>query len=888
LNGDGNLTDEFYAGNFWVNTTATSAAPAIPSTTSTHYFRNNFTLTGGLTIPANTTTGEKLMRVIHMFRSPNEYYNVNLGPTIDGLTSSRPDFEVEEYTINVLPFTAADASVDMISSPIKPGMKPITVSAVVRNYSNAAITNFPIAYRINGGTEVVETVTASIAKAATASFSFAAKADLSATGDYTIEVYTKLVGDTDPTNDSKTVMLSHTANYASNVTGTFDGIDDFIKTDITPALDLTNNYTFEAWVNRKSPTIFGRILDKSRVNLFVHTNNNSTYKENSLVLSITTAAGSHVINTGVNSVQLNKWHHVAFSVSAANVYTIYIDGVVAPYTATGVAAAATTNAALPAFIGNNASLTRGLNGNIDEVRIWSGVRDQATIVANAMTKYVGNEAGLLAYYSFSEGDKQFVYDTSSNDNTAVVTNADSNGMGDGKFWNVPVLMQKLDFVNQLSSSYDANTKTYTVLLNDGVDLTTAVANFSVGMNSIAKIGGVMQTSGVTSNDYTNPVTFTVEGVGFNAGISEVYTIKVLTGLSNESKLTSYDFKTDWNPGLMQEINAEIVGSNVTATAPYGFNISDLRAQFNVSPGAELFIDQVKQVNSRTSSLDYSIKRIISVVSENKLSQTNYMITLNVAKNTEANFINYSVPNQVGTSIINESAKTIKVYVDNNATLISLVPVFQVSEQAAVSLASIVQSSGVTTLNYALPFIYNVTAQNGNVVNWTVTIERVKPTITLLGDTVVSLDKGCVYTEAGYTAKDNLDVDITAGVLISGTVDVNTPGQYILTYIGKDALNNESSVSRTVNVSTTACTLGVVTNAIDGFVIYPNPVKEDKVNIVTPSSSMKNIRMSDVSGKKVLSLQTVNKELNLPNLPKGVYMIKVEQDGKTSTQKLIVE
>jgi hypothetical protein len=61
----------------------------------------------------------------------------------------------------------------------------------------------------------------------------------------------------------------------------------------------------------------------------VHTNNNPTYK-NSLVLSITTA-GSHVINTGLNSVQLNKWHHIAFTVSAANVYTMYIDGIAALY-----------------------------------------------------------------------------------------------------------------------------------------------------------------------------------------------------------------------------------------------------------------------------------------------------------------------------------------------------------------------------------------------------------------------------------------------------------------------------------------------------------------------------------------------------------------------------
>jgi hypothetical protein len=893
LNGDGNLTDEFYAGNFWVNTTPISAAPAIPSTTSTHYFRNSFALTGGLTIPAGTTSGEKLMRVVHMFRSPSEYFNVNLGPTIDGLTSSRSDFEVEEYTINVLPFTAADASVERITAPIKPGNAPVSVTAVIRNYSNTPITNFPVAYKINGGSEVIQNFTGIISAAGTVNFTFTTKANLGNPGDYTIDVYTQLVGDTDATNDAKSVTLSHAANYATNVTGTFDGVNDYIKTDVTPAINLTNNYTFEAWVNQKQPSVFGRLLEKGSVLAFIHNTANLTlYKENSLVLSITTPTGSYVINTGVNSIKQNTWHHIAFTVSATNVYTVYIDGDLAFSTgtigtSTGTVNAASANGTAAAYIGNNAGLARGLNGNIDEVRIWSGVRDQATIAANTMTKYVGNEPGLLGYYSFSESDKQFVFDSTINDNTAVVTNANTNGLGEGKFWNVPVLMQKLDFVNQLTSSYDANTKTYTVLLNDGADITAAVANFSVGMNSIVKIGGVTQVSGVTFNDYTDPVTFTVEGVGFNTGISETYTIKVLTGLNNESELLSYDFKTVSNLGLAQEINTDIVGSNATKTLTYGIDVSNLIADFAVSPGAELYIDGVKQLNSRTIAADYTNNYMITVVSEDKLSQTNYMVTLN-AKNSEANIKDYYVDNQIVASIVDPVSKTVKAFVNNNANLSALVPVFQVSDLATLRIGTYLQNSGITVLNYAAAVGYNVLAQNGTIENWTVTIERAKPTIALLGGAVVSLDKGCTYTDAGFTAKDNLNADISAGVVTSGTVDVNTPGQYTLTYTAKDVLNNESSVSRTVNVSSATCTLGVVTNEIEGFVIYPNPVKEDKLNIITSSNGIKNIKISDLSGKKILSLETLDKELNLPNLPKGVYIIKLEQDGKISTQKLIVE
>jgi hypothetical protein len=74
--------------------------------------------------------------------------------------------------------------------------------------------------------------------------------------------------------------------------------------------------------------------------------------------------------------------------------------------------------------------------------------------------------------------------------------------------------------DQLSSSYDAATKTYTVLLKDGINIATAIPVFTAGMNSVAKINGVTQASGVTANNLSSPVTFTVEGVGFNTGLTK--------------------------------------------------------------------------------------------------------------------------------------------------------------------------------------------------------------------------------------------------------------------------------------------------------------------------------------------------------------------------------
>jgi hypothetical protein len=50
------------------------------------------------------------------------------------------------------------------------------------------------------------------------------------------------------------------SNAVTNVTGTFDGIDDYVVADITSAPDLSNNYTFEAWVNRKAQLFLEEFL----------------------------------------------------------------------------------------------------------------------------------------------------------------------------------------------------------------------------------------------------------------------------------------------------------------------------------------------------------------------------------------------------------------------------------------------------------------------------------------------------------------------------------------------------------------------------------------------------------------------------------------------------
>lgn len=75
-----------------------------------------------------------------------------------------------------------------------------------------------------------------------------------------------------------------------------------------------------------------------------------------------------------------------------------------------------------------------------------------------------------------------------------------------------------------------------------------------------------------------------------------------------------------------------------------------------------------------------------------------------------------------------------------------------------------------------------------------------PVITLLGTTPVTISQGSTYTDAGATAVDNVDGNITANIVTTSTVDTSIVGNYSVTYNVSDAAGNAATpVVRVVNV-----------------------------------------------------------------------------------------
>lgn len=85
------------------------------------------------------------------------------------------------------------------------------------------------------------------------------------------------------------------------------------------------------------------------------------------------------------------------------------------------------------------------------------------------------------------------------------------------------------------------------------------------------------------------------------------------------------------------------------------------------------------------------------------------------------FVSFSLLEEVTPSIIDTQARTVDVVVDNTVALFRLIPEFTVSENASVMLDGEAQISGTSVIDFRQPVTYQISAENGVIQEWTVTV-----------------------------------------------------------------------------------------------------------------------------------------------------------------------
>lgn len=98
--------------------------------------------------------------------------------------------------------------------------------------------------------------------------------------------------------------------------------------------------------------------------------------------------------------------------------------------------------------------------------------------------------------------------------------------------------------------------------------------------------------------------------------------------------------------------------------------------------------------------------------------------------------------------------------------------------------------------------YTVSDSSGNKTSIQRTIEYndgIAPTITLNGDSDITIKAGTRFEDPGCTAKDSHGNDISDSVSVSDNISTYRAGTYTITYSVTDKFGNETSIDRTVTV-----------------------------------------------------------------------------------------
>jgi hypothetical protein len=163
----------------------------------------------------------------------------------------------------------------------------------------------------------------------------------------------------------------------------------------------------------------------------------------------------------------------------------------------------------------------------------------------------------------------------------------------------------------------------------GTDISNMIATFSLSGGASSTVGGVDQVSGVTANDFTNPVTYVVTAA--DASVKN-WLVTVSVAQNTETVITDFD--------IPSQIGDEVIDPNnhtVSVNMPAGTDVTALTPTIILSQGATI------NPNSGTTQ-DFTNPFTYIVTAEDGVTTQTWTVTVDVTSNTEAQFTN-TTPSQ---------------------------------------------------------------------------------------------------------------------------------------------------------------------------------------------------------------------------------------------------
>ncbi|WP_189012324.1 S-layer homology domain-containing protein [Paenibacillus marchantiophytorum] len=261
---------------------------------------------------------------------------------------------------------------------------------------------------------------------------------------------------------------------------------------------------------------------------------------------------------------------------------------------------------------------------------------------------------------------------------------------------------------------------YAVFLTvpQGTDLTQLKPSFTTDGASV-QVNGVVQTSGSTAQDFTQPIMYTVVA---DDGSSRNYlvTVQIQRVLSKAKEFTYFALASLPATGIIDESS-----KTISITVPYGTNRAALVPVF-VTTGYMVQIYGQQQISGEEAR-NFTTPIIYTVLDEG-LEDQDYLVTVNEAPQNARStkqLLTFNVGGVDG--IVNEANHTIAVQVPTGYDRANQTANFTANGQS-VRVGNQLQISDLSINNFSQPVTYTVFAENGLTQDYVVSVELQKQII----------------------------------------------------------------------------------------------------------------------------------------------------------------
>ena len=234
-----------------------------------------------------------------------------------------------------------------------------------------------------------------------------------------------------------------------------------------------------------------------------------------------------------------------------------------------------------------------------------------------------------------------------------------------------------------------------------------------------------------------------------------------------------------------------------------------------------------------------------------------------------------------------------ILVDDNAGILNGLAIVETESISglkgqSVNFSNVLQLSPTTATGVIKTANAPVTPENVTIAAYNAAPENYESELINLGN--VSFAPANVGTNfainTNYTINQNTDT-LVFRTLFSEADYIGTqiPGTADLIVLGADFTSSEQVVVRKLADMTNLSNDKF--DEIAGLSIYPMPATTE-LNISSARGAEKQVQLFDVLGKVTLTAKVTNQPINISSLAKGIYMVKITEEGKVATRKIVVQ